>query len=105
MNLVYKLQEQKMLLVWLSLASNVVGSSNDKNSSPYKLLLTSTRVPGLSKGGLNENYHISRTCHDIDMKLGPVTKLDNRKTATSYKIDDDILSGNCDAIVFFPIYS
>ena len=93
-----------MVLAWLALASNVVGGSNDKNSFPYKLLLTSTRVPGLGKGWLNKNYHISRTCHDIDMKLGPVTKLDNRKTVTSYKINADILSANCDAIVFFPIY-
>ena len=40
------------------------------------------------------------------MKLGPVTKLDKRNTSTSKKkkIDDDFMSGNCDVIVFFPIY-
>ena len=30
-----------------------------------------------------ENCHNSRTSNDIDIKLGPVTKLDKRKTATS----------------------
>ena len=30
-----------------------------------------------------ENYHNSRTSDDIDMKLGPVTKTDNRKKAKS----------------------
>ena len=35
------------------------------------------------------------------MKLGPVTKLDKRNTATSKKLDDDVLSANYDAIVIF----
>ena len=34
------------------------------------------------------------------MKLGPVTKLDKRNTATSKKIDDDVMSANCDVNVF-----
>ena len=38
------------------------------------------------------------------MKLGPVTKLDKRNTATSKKIDDNVMSANCDAIVIFLIY-
>ena len=37
------------------------------------------------------------------MKLGPVTKLDKRNTATLKKFDDDIMSGNCDVSVFFLI--
>ena len=36
------------------------------------------------------------------MKLGPVTKLDKRNTATSKKIDDDVVPANCD--VTFLIY-
>ena len=36
------------------------------------------------------------------MKLGPVTKLDKRNTATS--LGDDVMSANCDVIVFFRIY-
>ena len=39
--------------------------------------------------------------HDIYMKLGPVTKTYNRNTATSRKIEDDVMSKNCDIIVFF----
>ena len=32
---------------------------------------------------IKENCHNSRTSHDIDMRLGPVAKLDKRNTATS----------------------
>ena len=38
------------------------------------------------------------------MKFGPVTKLDKRNMATSKNIDDDIISANYDAIVYFFIY-
>ena len=38
------------------------------------------------------------------MKLGPVTKLNKRNTATSKKIDDDVMSVNRDVIVIFTIY-
>ena len=38
------------------------------------------------------------------MKLGPVTKPDKKYTATSEKLDDDVISENCDVTVFFPIY-
>ena len=38
------------------------------------------------------------------MKLGPVTKRDNRKTSTSKKFVDKVMSANCDVIAFFPIY-
>ena len=38
------------------------------------------------------------------MKLGTVTKSEKRQKMTSKKFDDDIMSGNCDAIVIFPIY-
>ena len=38
------------------------------------------------------------------MKLGPVTKLDNRNKTTSKKNYDDVMSASCDVIVFFPIY-
>ena len=34
----------------------------------------------------NENYHDSRNSHDIDMKLGPVTKHDKGNTLTSKKL-------------------
>ena len=52
---------------------------------------------------MNENCHKSRTSNDVDMKLGPVTKLDKRK-ATSSKLDDDVVSVNCGVIFIFPIY-
>ena len=28
---------------------------------------------------MNENFHNSRTSHDIDMKLGPLTKAEKKK--------------------------
>ena len=35
------------------------------------------------------------------MKLGAVTKLDKRNTATSKNFDDDIMAANFDVIVIF----
>ena len=52
---------------------------------------------------LKENCHNSRTSQDIEMKLGPVPKRDKRNMATSKKFYDDVMSANCDVIVFFPI--
>ena len=37
------------------------------------------------------------------MKLEPVTKLDNRNTVSSKKVDDDFMWTNCGFIVIFPI--
>ena len=38
------------------------------------------------------------------MKLGPVTKFDTRNRATSKKVEDDVMSNNCNVIVIFLIY-
>ena len=38
------------------------------------------------------------------MELEPVTKRDERNTATSKKIDEDVMSANCDFILIFPTY-
>ena len=40
----------------------------------------------------------------MDMKLGPVTKLDKRNEKLSKKFDDNVISANCDVIAIFPIY-
>ena len=39
------------------------------------------------------------------MKLGPVAKIEKRNKTTPKKIDDDVMSKNCDVIVIFSIYS
>ena len=52
---------------------------------------------------INENCHNFRTSHNIDIKLGPVTKLDKDAT-TSKNIDDKVMSANRDFTVFFLIY-
>ena len=56
------------------------------------------------KSLIKENCYNSRISDDIDMKLGPVTKLDKRNKETSKTIDDDALLIICDVIVFFFIY-
>ena len=38
------------------------------------------------------------------MKLGSLTKFDNRNKTTSKKFDDDIMPKTCDVIVIFTIY-
>ena len=38
------------------------------------------------------------------MKPRPLTKFDKKNKAASKKIDDDVISGNCDVIAVFPIY-
>ena len=38
------------------------------------------------------------------MKLGSVTKLDKRNMVMLKEFVDDVMSPNCDAIIFFPIY-
>ena len=38
------------------------------------------------------------------MKLGLVTKLNKGNKTTSKKLDDDLMSSNCDVIFSFPIY-
>ena len=40
----------------------------------------------------------------MDMKLGPVTKLDKRNKTKSKKFGDDVMSENCDVIAIFSIY-
>ena len=50
---------------------------------------------------IKENCNNSRTSDDIDMKRGPVTKIDKGNKKTSKKIHDDVISLNCDVIVIF----
>ena len=50
------------------------------------------------------NSHNSRISDDIDIKLGPVTKLENRNKITSKKIGDDLMLANCDASLIFSIH-
>ena len=38
------------------------------------------------------------------MKVGPLTKLDERNKANSKKFDDGVMSENCDVIVIFQIF-
>ena len=53
---------------------------------------------------MKENCHNFRTSDDIDMKLEPATKRDKANKTTLKKIDDDVMSQNCNVIVLFLIY-
>ena len=53
---------------------------------------------------IKESYHNFRASDDIDMKLGPVTKLDKRNKTKSKIFDNDVMSEICDVIVSFSIY-
>ena len=57
-----------------------------------------------NKSLIKENCHNSRNIDDIDMKLGPVPKLDKRNKTTSKKFDDDVIPENYDVIVIFTSY-
>ena len=50
-----------------------------------------------------KNCH-SSTTNDFDVKLGAVTKVDQRNTTTSKKIDDEVASANYDFIFIFTYY-
>ena len=78
-----------------SLQSPDIGRNSDGGVSDFQ-------ISGQSL--IKENCHNSRTSDDIDMKFGPVTKLDKRNKATSKIFDDDAMSANCDVIVIFLIY-
>ena len=53
---------------------------------------------------IKENCYNSRTSDDIEMKLRPVTKRDNRNKTRSKRFDNDFMSKKCDAIVIFRIF-
>ena len=52
---------------------------------------------------MKKNCYNSRAS-DNDMKLGPVSKLDERNKTASKKFDDNVMSAYCDVTVIFPIY-
>ena len=60
------------------------------------------RISGQSL--IKENCYNSRASHDIDMELGPVTKVDKRNKTKSKTFDDDVMLENCDVIVIFRIF-
>ena len=79
--------------------TNFVSLTNPSLQILNRTQTTVFRVYGFPVNPLQKNCHDSRTSNDIDMKLGPVIKLDKRNTETSKKLDDDVLSANYDAIV------
>ena len=60
------------------------------------MVISDIQIPGQSF--VNKNHHNSRNCNNIDVKIGPVTKLDKRN------IGNGFLLVKCDIIVIFPIY-
>ena len=72
-----------------------IGKNSDRGFSDLRISVQSL---------IKENCLNSRTSHDIDMKLGPVTKRENRNETTSKNFDVDVMLRNCDVIVIFRIF-
>ena len=53
---------------------------------------------------IKEKCRNYRNSDDIDMKIGPVTKLVKKNKTRLKKFADDIMLEYCDVIVIFPIY-
>ena len=49
--------------------------------------------------------HIDRISDDIDMKPGPLIKIDKKSKTTSKKFGDEAMSKHFDGIAIFPVYS
>ena len=73
-----------------------------KFSIPNSLLSPDT---GQSSDGCISDFrisgHNSRTSKDIDTKFRLLSKPNKRNTTTSKKIDNDVMSANCNVIVSF----
>ena len=59
-----------------------------EKSQTGKISISGVMVKSL----VNKNYDNSRNSYDIDMKLGPLIKLDKRNKTTARKIENDIMS-------------
>ena len=71
---------------------------------PSLQILDKTKPFPISRFLVNLLYTKIFITPDIGMKLGPGTKLEKRNTATSKKLDEDVVSVNFDVLVIFPIY-
>ena len=71
------------------------GHNSDSGISDFRISAQS-----LIKG----NCHNSGTSDGIDMKLGPVTKLNKGNKKTSKNFDNEVILENCDVIAIFLIY-
>ena len=66
------------------------------------MLISNFQISGQTL--IKRNCHNARTNNDIDIKLGPVTKIDWRNKKKRQKVDDDAISSNCDVTAIFLIY-
>ena len=53
---------------------------------------------------IKENCHNSRTNDDVEIKLGPATRVDKINKTTNKIFGDDLMSENCDVNTIFTIY-
>ena len=90
----YKVSFYCIKFVFISISPDI-GKNTDGD-------ITDFQISGQSR--IKVSCHNFRTSDDIDMKLRPVTKLDNRNKTTSKTFDNNVMSANCDVIVIFPIY-
>ena len=91
----------KILLILLILAKKNIRVKFGIPNSPQ-----SPDIGQNSDGGISDFRISSQSLinDDTEMKLGPVTKLGKRNTATSKKNGNDVMFTNCDVFIIFPIY-
>ena len=65
-------------------------------------VISNLRIFGQSL--IKGNCYNSRTSDDIDITLVLVTKLKTKNKTTSKKIDNDVMSENCNVIAIFQIF-
>ena len=69
-----------------------IGQTSDGGISNFRIS---------SQSLIKENCHNFRTSDNINMKLGPVTKLDKKNKTTSENFDDDVMSVIVTSLSFF----
>ena len=79
--------------------------------SPQSLDIGQNSDRHISNFQISGQSFIKNICHNsiisnyIEMKLGPVSRIDKGNTAMSKKVDNDFILVNCNIIVIFSIYS
>ena len=68
---------------------------------PSLQILGKTQTTVFPISFIKVNFHNSRTSDDIEMKPGPVIKIDKKNKGRSKKADDDVMLKNCEVIVIF----
>ena len=95
---------EKFMPNLVSLQSTDIGQNSGRGRGGERgvgCVISGSQISGQSF--IKEICHNSRNSNDIDMKLGPATKIDKRNKK-SQNLDDYVMLANCTVIFNFPIY-